>query len=454
MYLSVTVLPGIRTLFVTLEERKQSIMHNPADGGTKMLLLSAPFTNNRYGKPMMLATMMTTALIGLATAAIPDSRALHDSLFTVDTHVDVLRIGEAKDKDYLSQPDVQVDIVKMEKGGLDAAFFILFSTQGELTPEGYKKAQQEAQDRYATIRRMLDRHPDRIELARSVEEARRIHNAGKLVAFLGMENGNPLARDPANLKHYYDLGVRYLGLMHMGHNDLGDSADPNRARHEPEKLHGGLTDQGRAVVAEANRLGIMVDVSHAQRDTAIEMARVSKAPVIASHSAVRALNDITRNMDDDQLRAVKESGGVVQIVAFNSHLKKSPPQRMPAIIKLAKEVGLTAGNHDPDTLPPAMREKYLAERAKIDAQWPKATATVADFVDHIDYAVKLIGIDHVGIASDFGGGGGIEGWRDASETPNVTRELIKRGYSEADIRKLWGENLLRVMSEVQRLAGN
>jgi len=205
-------------------------------------------------------------------------------------------------------------------------------------------------------------------------------------------------------------------------------------------------------VAEANRLGIMVDVSHAHRDTAIEIARESTAPVIASHSAVHALNDISRNMDDDQLIAVKESGGVVQVVAFTSHLKKSPPERMPAIIKLATEVGLTGGNHDPDTLSPELREKYLAERAAIDEKWPKVTATVADFVDHIDYAVRLIGIDHVGIASDFGGGGGIEGWRNAAETPNVTLELIARGYEEDDIRKLWGGNLLQVLAEVQKRA--
>jgi membrane dipeptidase len=402
----------------------------------------------------MLATMLTTVLIGLATGAIGQDQALHDSLFTIDTHVDILRIEEAQDKNYLTLPDVQVDIIKMEEGGLDAVFFILFSAQGDLTPEGYEGAQQEALARYATIRRMLDRHPERIELARSAEEAQRIHADGKLVAFLGMENGYPLAGDPANLQQYFDLGVRYLGMMHMGHNGLGDSADPNRAAREPETIHDGLTDEGRVVIAQANRLGIMVDVSHAHRDTAIEMARVSIAPVIASHSAVRGLTDITRNMDDDQLMAVKESGGVVQVVAFTSHLKITSRQRISAIIKLASEVGLTAGNHDPDTLSPEHREKYLTQRAEIDRKWPKVTASVADFIDHIDYAVRLIGIDHVGIASDFGGGGGIEGWRDASETPNVTRELIARGYSGEDIRKLWGENLLRVMAEVQHLAGD
>jgi len=400
--------------------------------------------------------LITAALIGLtATAAADtdtDTDTVHDSLFTVDTHVDVPRIEEAEDQNYLSRPDEQVDLVRMESGGLDAIFFILFSAQGELTPAGSAGAKTEALSRYATIRRMLDRHPDRIELARTTTEAHRIHAAGKLVAFLGMENGYPLAANPANLAEYYDLGVRYLGITHMGHNLLGDSADPSPLTHEPETLHGGLTDSGRAVVAEANRLGVMVDVSHAHRDTAIEIARVSTAPVIASHSAVRALNDIPRNMDDDQLIAVGESGGVVQIVAFNSHLKKSPPERMPAIINLAIELGMTGGNHDPNTLPPEQRERFFAQMAEIDRKWPKVTATVADLINHVDYAVKLIGIDHVGIASDFGGGGGVDGWRNAAETPNVTRELIARGYDADSIEKLWGRNLLRVLDTVGNVA--
>ncbi|MEZ5565197.1 MAG: dipeptidase [Gammaproteobacteria bacterium] len=400
----------------------------------------------------MLAKILTVALIALAGSTVPADQATHNALFTIDSHVDVPRIDEAEDIGDLAQPDAQVDIRKMREGGLDAAFFILFSMQGDLTPAGQVAAREEALARYRTIRRMLDRHPDQIELARSAADAQRIHAAGKLVAFLGMENAYPLGGDPANLQQYYNLGVRYLGITHMGHNKLGDSADPRRSAGETETLHGGLTDAGRAVVAEANRLGIMVDVSHAHRTTAIQIARASTAPVIASHSAIRALTDISRNMDDEQLLAVKATGGVVQIVAFSSYLKLSPPERTAAILSLAAEVGLTGGKHDPDALPPDMREKYLAERKAIDDKWPKVNATVADFVDHIDYAVRLLGIDHVGIASDFGGGGGIEGWRNAAETPNVTRELLARGYDTDDLQKLWGGNLLRVMTAVQAKA--
>jgi len=391
--------------------------------------------------------------VNLAFVLVAASSVLAaEDLMTLDTHVDIPPINEIGEWDYLDVPEVQVDIKKMEAGDLDAAFFILFSRQGELTPEGHNTAEDAAMGRYASIRRMLDKNPERIKLARTVDQARQINASGKLVAFIGMENGYPLARDPANLEKFFDLGVRYLGLLHMGHNGLGDSADPNRSKQEPTTLHGGLTDAGRAIVAEANRLGIMVDVSHAHRDTAIEMAEVSTAPVIASHSSVRALADISRNMDDDQLLAIKKSGGVVQIVAFKSHLKKPHPERLPAIMALAREVGFKSRHLDPETLSPELREKYLRERAEIDRKWPDVTANVADFVDHIDYAVQLLGIDHVGIASDFAGGGGIEGWNNAAETPNVTEELVARGYSDEDIRKIWGDNLLRVLAAVEGTA--
>ncbi len=399
---------------------------------------------------MILTLLMSALSIGIAGDA--GAATLHDNLITVDTKVDVPRIEDAGDTDYLTSPDAQVDIVKMETGGLDVVFFVLSSTQGELTPESYKEARDEALARYATIRRMLDRHPDRIALANTVDEALAIHRSGKLVAFLGMENGYPLAQDAANLREFHALGVRYLGLTGSGHNGLGDSASPNRENQEPATVHGGLSAAGRAVVAEANRLGIMIDITHAHRGTTIEIASMTAAPIIASHSAVRGVHDSAGNLDDDQLRAVQETGGVVQVVAFGPELIQASEERMSAIMKLAGEVGLRDGNFDPHSLAAEMREKFFAGRADIDRRWPRVTATVADMVDHIDYVVALIGVNHVGISSDFGGGGGIDGWHDASETRNVTNELIARGYSDADIRKIWGGNLFRALSEVERVA--
>ncbi len=375
---------------------------------------------------------------------------LHQSFFTIDTHVDVPRVQDAQDIDFLSAPRAQVDLEKMRTGGLDAAFFILFSQQGPLTPEGFAGAKEEALARYATIQRMLDRHEDKIVLAHSAEEARRIQRSGKLVAFLGMENGYPLAGDPANLKEYYDLGVRYLGITHMGHNSLADSSDPNTRAGDPAQLYGGLSEAGTVIVAEANRLGIMVDVSHAHRDTAIQLAEISKAPVIASHSAIQALADVPRNMNDAQLLAVKGSGGVVQVVAFDRYLKVAPEEKQDAVRALGKSVGLNAQNHDPNALPEDARRRYEEGNAEIESKWPGAD--VALLADHIDYAVALIGIDHVGISSDFGGGGGIEGWRNAAETANVTAELVARGYRAKDLEKLWGGNVLRVLSRVEDVA--
>ncbi len=396
------------------------------------------------------ALLGITACTGAGTGTKMDLAAFHHGLLTLDTHVDVPRIEDAGDVDFLDAPRRQVTLANMREGGLDAAFFILYSTQGPLTTEGSDAAREEALARYATIQRMLTRHSDLIALARSTEDARQIHKNGKLVAFLGMENGYPLGGDPATLKTYYDLGVRYLGLTHMGHNRLGDSANPNARAGDPEQLHHGLSPAGHAVVAEANRLGIMVDVSHAHRDTAIQIAETSRAPVIASHSAVRALADIPRNMDDDQLLAVKKSGGVVQIVAFDTYLKLPPTEKQAAIRELGASVGLGAKMHDPNQLPDDKRRLFEEGRAEIEKKWPGAD--VSTFVDHIDYAVALLGIDHVGIASDFGGGGGIKGWQNAGETQNVTAELVARGYSREDIEKLWGGNLLRVLADVEAVA--
>ena len=197
-----------------------------------------------------------------------------------------------------------------------------------------------------------------------------------------------------------------------------------------------------------NRLGIMVDVSHISKDAMLQAAKLSKAPVIGSHSSTKALCDHARNMDDEQLLALKENGGVIQTVALGSFVKKNPPEKDAALTALREELGITRGRRGQVT--PETRATYNERRAELDKKWPRPN--VSDFVDHIDHAVELIGIDHVGISSDFDGGGGVDGWDDASETFNVTLELVRRGYSEEDIAKLWGGNLLRVWRENERVA--
>jgi membrane dipeptidase len=298
-------------------------------------------------------------------------------------------------------------------------------------------------------------------LASSAGDIRRIHAKNKKVALMGIENGYPLGEDLNRVKEFYERGARYLSLTHNGHNQLADSHIGERDGWKWNDV----SPFGRAVIAEMNRFGIMVDVSHASKQSMMQTAALSKAPIIASHSAARTLCDVGRNLDDEQLLTLKKSGGVIQIVAYDGFIKTTKPdgpERKAALAAARIEYSLP----DPASLsqraraqaalkamPADQRAAYEAKLAEIDRQLPgDPRATIEHLVDHIDYAVKLIGIDHVGIASDFDGGGGINGWNDASETLNVTIELVRRGYTEAQIEKLWGGNLLRVLDEVQRIA--
>jgi len=263
------------------------------------------------------------------------------------------------------------------------------------------------------------------------------------------------------VKEFYDRGGRYMSLAHNGHSQLADS---NTGERDGQWQHNGLSELGRQAIAEMNRWGIMVDVSHPSKAANMQAMALSKAPVIASHSAARALANHSRNMDDEQLLALQKNGGVIQTVAFASYVKVSrpdSPERTAAIVALRKEFGLPAPGQGggPGTggvmsrLTPQQREQYIARMAEIDKQTPgDPRATVADFVNHIDYLVKKIGLDHVGISSDFDGGGGVTGWNGAEETFNVTLELVRRGYTEEQIGKMWSGNLLRVMENVRKVA--
>ncbi len=378
------------------------------------------------------------------------AREIHDRVMAMDTHVDIPFNFATEEVDPGVRGRFQVDLPKMREGGLDAAFFIVYVGQTERTPENYEKAKADAMTKFNAIHRMTSElYPDQIELAYTPDDVERIHREGKLVAMIGIENGYVIGTDLSLLRKYHELGARYITLAHGGHNDIADSATPRPQLGDAEEEHGGLSEFGERVVAEMNRLGIMVDVSHISKNAMMHAVRVSKAPVIASHSSVTALADVPRNMDDEQLLAMKENGGVVQIVAFDSYVKAPDPERLEAIRQLRESLGIT-GPGGLRSLTEEQRAEYERRMAEIDARWPRAT--VSDFVDHIDYAVKLIGIDHVGIASDFDGGGGVIGWADASETFNVTLELVRRGYTEEEIAKLWGGNLLRVWREVERVA--
>jgi membrane dipeptidase len=383
---------------------------------------------------------------------IERARGIHQRVITIDTHVDIPPNFATPAYDLMKPGPSrqQVHLPTMIEGGLDATFIIVFVGQGPRTEAGYAKALSDAFVKFAAIHRVTsDMYPDQIELARTADDVRRIDAAGKKVALIGIENGYPMGKDLRLLDQFYDYGARYFGLIHAGHNDLGDSSMPDRRSREPVEEHSGLTDLGRQVVRRLNELGIMVDVSHASKQTSLDIIAESKAPVIASHSSLEGVYDHPRNMSDEELLAIKASNGVVQVVAFDNYLRAVPQAKQDAIAALWKDIGVESMS-DFRTMAREELEVYRERMAKLELEFPKAG--VKDLVDHIDYAVEKVGIEHVGIASDFNGGGGIDGWSDASETFNVTLELVRRGYSEEQISKLWGDNLLRVMEDVEDYA--
>ncbi len=390
---------------------------------------------------------------------------IHESVITIDTHNDINVANFTEDKNYTQDLDTQVNLPKMISGGLDVSWLIVYTGQSSLDKKGYKEAYENAISKFDAIHRLTkDYAPEQIALALSSKDVKRIINEGKKVAMIGVENAYPIGEDLKNIEVFYNKGARYMSLAHNGHSQFSDS---NTGEMDSIWLHNGLSELGKKAIIEMNRLGIMIDLSHPSKQANIQMIQLSVAPVIASHSGARGLSDVSRNLDDEVLKMIKNNGGVVQTVALGAFINADkiknndeasgpiyeqvakeleiPYLTMQEITKLQGEALHTAyNNYD-------LIMKNAAPRKKeINKQYP--LVNVRDFVDHIDYMVKLIGIDHVGISSDFDGGGGIEGWNNASETFNVTYELVNRGYSENDIAKIWGLNLLRVMYEVEEIA--
>ncbi|MEZ5427310.1 MAG: dipeptidase [Pyrinomonadaceae bacterium] len=398
---------------------------------------------------------------------IAKAKKIHEEVITLDTHNDIDTKNFTKEVNYTQNLNTQVNIPKMKAGGLDVSWMIVYTGQGELNEAGYKKAYENAIDKFDAIERLTKEiAPDEIELALTSADVRRIHKAGKKVAMIGVENAYPIGLDLGKIKEFADRGARYMSLAHNGHSQLADS---NTGERDDKWLHHGLSELGKKAVHEMNKWGIMIDLSHPSKEANLEVLKLTKAPVIASHSAARALCDHSRNLDDEQLELIKKNGGVVQTVAFRSYVNKEKSDlRDKLSTEILKEMAakenfkLLESRAEVMKLPEREREEYIAkfialrqkarpvinERLKDKAP----DVNVKDFVNHIDYLVKKIGIEHVGISSDFDGGGGIEGWDDASETLNVTIELVRRGYTKKEIGMLWSGNLLRVLDEVQKVA--
>ena len=358
------------------------------------------------------------------------AQLIHLKTTTLDTHNDINVKNFTDSLNYSQNTNTQVNLPKMQAGALDVSWFIVYTKQGDLTPKGYKKAADNAQSKFDAIRRLTEIYaPAKIGLATSSKEVDSLRKMSKKVAMIGVENAYPIGLDTASVKRYYDMGARYMSLAHNGHNQFSDS---NTGEFDNTAKHGGISALGKQIIEKMNYYGIMVDISHPSKEAIRQTIAHSKAPVIASHSSARALSDHPRNLDDEQLGWVKESGGVVQTVALAAFVNKEKA----AAYKKAKDSILKI---DPKASLEAIKKST-------------PPVNVSDFVDHIDYIKNKIGIDHVGISSDFDGGGGIEGWRDASQTYNITLELVRRGYSEQEIGKIWSGNLLRVLDRTQEVA--
>lgn len=368
---------------------------------------------------------------------------LHHDILTIDTHSDTpMRLMRGGFDPGIRNDNGCVDFPRMKEGGLDAEFFAIFIAQGPRTPEAFETENQNTLATFDSIRAVVSRNSDMAGIALTGDDARKLKAEGKSAVFIGIENGYPVGTDISRIKQYYDLGARYITLCHSSNNDICDSSTDQSG---PE--FGGLSAFGEEVVREMNRTGMLIDVSHASDESFYDVIELSKAPVIASHSSCRALCESPRNLNDDMLLALKKNGGVIQICLLSEYLKQPEPNpEFDARVQELRDKWNQMGE-----LTEEQREQRWKEFSDLKDQYVKR-ATVVDAVNHIQHVVDVIGIDYVGIGSDFDGGGGIDGCSDVSGMKNITRELLRRGYSRDDITKIWGGNFLRVMAEAQSLA--
>jgi membrane dipeptidase len=406
--------------------------------------------------------MITRRSVALGLAALPalsprtgfaaedPAMALHRRLLTFDAEMDIPEDFMSGDKDVGRETAMQIDLPKMDRGGLDGAAFVVFVNQDRRTPETYAKARAGAEAKLAAIETMLRTYPDRIALARRAADVPRIVKSGRHFAVISIVNAFPLGEDLSWLPDLYRRGLRLMGFTHAGHNQFADSSRPQEKLGDVKPEHGGLSALGKQAVAEMNRLGIVVDVSQLTPDGVMQATQLSKAPVIASHSAVRALVDSPRNLTDAEMLAIKKTGGVVHIVAFAGYLKARSKEQLADLAKLNADFGLKMFDDAAKVLAADKLPAYQAAFGAYLTKYPPAD--VGNMADAIDYAVKLIGIDHVGIATDMEHGGGIVGYKDAGEAYGITRELVRRGYSEAALGKIWSGNFLRIWAAVEKAA--
>ena len=396
---------------------------------------------------LLAGLLASAASLAFAQAPATDPKAMHEQAVVLDTHFDTpanfaLPGWSIMDRHDHAADGTQVDYPRMVEGGVDGGVFVVFTPQRARGPEADVEARDHALVRLTEIHEMVAREHAHFALVTTPEEAAAANAAGKKFVFISLENGAPVAGDLTLMDAFYKLGVRMMGPVHFANNDLADSATDPKG---PE--FNGLSDKGKAFVARANALGILLDASHASDAVLDQMLDLSSAPIILSHSGVKAVYDHPRNIPDDLLRKLAAKGGVIQINAFSGYMTDQPdiPERRAALTALSQKYA-----DQPQTQ--AVREAYMAERRAIDTKYPVPRADLDDLMKHILHAVQVAGIDHVGLSGDFDGGGGIAGLEDVTDYPDLTARLVEAGFTQDDLNKFWGGNALRVFAEAQAKA--
>lgn len=404
-------------------------------------------THHPHHKLLRILTLAAlTACAAVATAQAQSARDIHESLIVMDTHFDTpANLGRPgwsiMDRHSTALDGDQVDYPRMVEGGVDGAFFVVYTPSGPRTAEATRKDRDFALRRAVQVREMIAKHSQHFALAITADDAQKILQQGKRFVYLSMENSAPVQGDLSLMSQFRSLGVTMMSPVHFSNNELGDSATD-----KPEWK--GLSPKGREFVTEGNRLGIVLDASHASDDVLRQMVAQSKAPIILSHSGMRAIYDHPRNVSDADAKLVAAKGGVIQINVYNGYMIAQPTiaERSEALRALRATYGR------PDSLNAEQKRAIIAKRQEIDARWPVPRANFDDFMKHLNHAIKLVGIDHVGISGDFDGGGGVDDLNDITDYPRITEAMLKAGYKPADIGKFWSGNALRVLRDAQALA--
>lgn len=394
-----------------------------------------------------LCALAVAALCSPAIVAA-DTDKLHESLVVMDTHLDTPALLVQPGFDIMHSHTFaddfsQVDVPRMNSGGLDGGFWVIYTPQGPVTDAGFKSSRDTALLRAMAIHKMVAANPDTFALATEPEDARAIAEQGKKIVYVSMENAYPLGEDLSLLETFYKMGLRMVGPVHFKNNQFGDSStDPDGQKY------GGLSPLGKELVKKANELGIILDGSHAHDDLLEDMIELSKTPVILSHSGTKTIYDHPRNVDDSLLKKLVESGGVIHVNAYSSYLKELPqdPERGKAYGELFRQMGNIARMSEAEIA------ALKAKRKQIDMEHPAVRATFEDYMEHFLHILEVAGPKHTGVGADWDGGGGVETMMDVAALPKITERLLAEGYTEEDLADIWGNNVLRLLQQAKDYA--